>query len=609
MQGIDFKRQFDDFLDATRESRQESERDRDYIDHKQWTAQQEATLKSRGQAPVVINRIKPKHDFLLGLERQSRTDPKAYPRTPGHESDADAITDSLRYVADNTGFDQIASEVFDNVVGEGYGASIVEMDGDEIKIRQIPWDRFYFDPHSRKRDFSDAAFMGITTWLYLDEAQEMFPDAEAALLKIGDTQASEDETFEDRPLWLDRKHIGRPRVRINEHYFKQKGVWHVVFFSFNEVLKEAEESPFIDHDGPEPRPMNPIEAESGYVDRNGNRYGVVRGLIHIQDEINHRRSKALHMLSNVQIISTKGAVESPDRALSQIASGKAHIQLKDPNARFDVDRNQELSQGQLLMLQEAKGEIDAVGVNSTLAGKDDRSLSGRAIQAKQAGGAVELNLIMDSHNDWKRRVYRQIWNRIKQFWTEERWVRVTDDDANAKFVGLNKQIRGRDILAQQLEVQPEGVEMALRQQGAVLGPGELDRVVGVENEVSKIDIDIIIAESADTVTLQGEVFEQLIQLAQAYGPDNVPFEDILRASPLKASVKEELLRTRQGGMEQAAQARQIAQQQQLEANQREAQMTEAEMVAKLAKARKDNTDADAQALENQIVQMQLQLNG
>jgi hypothetical protein len=312
------------------------------------------------------------------------------------------------------------------------------------------------------------------------------------------------------------------------------------------------------------------------------------------------------MLSNVTVIREKGTVESGTRVLNQLVSGKADIELLS-EGRFEVDRNQELSNGQLALLQEAKAEIDNVGVNATLAGKDERSLSGRAIQAKQAGGAVELGHVLDGHNDWKRRIYEQIWNRIKQFWTEERWIRVTDDESNARFVGLNKRITGRDILAQQMGTEPQAVEFALQQQGAVMGPGELDRVVSVENQVSAIDVDIILSESPDTVTLQQETFEQLVQLGQSYGPENVPFEDIVTASPLKASIKEQLLQKRSGGLEAAEQARQQAQQQQLESNDIQQKNQQAEMAAKLAKARKDNADADEKILKNQALQMGVEL--
>ena len=77
------------------ESRYLSERDRDYYDSKQWTADEEAEMERRSQPIITINRIKPKVDFLLGMERSQRTAPKAFPRTPVHEDASEAATDGL----------------------------------------------------------------------------------------------------------------------------------------------------------------------------------------------------------------------------------------------------------------------------------------------------------------------------------------------------------------------------------------------------------------------------------------------------------------------------------------------------------------------------------
>ncbi len=150
--------QVERFLLDTEEARQLSERDRDYKDHKQWTAAEVSKLKARGQAPIVVNRIKPKVDGLLGLLSMRTTDPKAYPRTKKHEKASEAITDALRFVADNNNFnDTCKMDVAENVFVEGYGGAIVDVqqngaDEIEIRIETIPWDRIYFDPHSRKRD-------------------------------------------------------------------------------------------------------------------------------------------------------------------------------------------------------------------------------------------------------------------------------------------------------------------------------------------------------------------------------------------------------------------------------------------------------------------------
>jgi len=83
-----FERQFQQFVDATEEARAISAKCRDYRDGRQWTAEEENILRARGQAPIVINRIAPKVNALMGMEISNRVDPRAFPRNPKDEDAA-----------------------------------------------------------------------------------------------------------------------------------------------------------------------------------------------------------------------------------------------------------------------------------------------------------------------------------------------------------------------------------------------------------------------------------------------------------------------------------------------------------------------------------------
>ena len=100
----DLVEDFENFQNYTIEARALSERDQDYDDHQQWTDTEKETLDNRNQAPVVINLTKDKVNLLVGIQRRSRTQPRALPRTPQHADGADAITEGIRYVVDNAGF-------------------------------------------------------------------------------------------------------------------------------------------------------------------------------------------------------------------------------------------------------------------------------------------------------------------------------------------------------------------------------------------------------------------------------------------------------------------------------------------------------------------------
>ena len=105
--------------DTTASSRKISEKSRDYYDSKQYTAAEEEALKRRKQAVVVINRVKPKMDSLMGMEKGAKTTAKAYPRTPKHEKAADAATESVRFVLQDNFFDQVRSAAWENMIIEG----------------------------------------------------------------------------------------------------------------------------------------------------------------------------------------------------------------------------------------------------------------------------------------------------------------------------------------------------------------------------------------------------------------------------------------------------------------------------------------------------------
>lgn len=95
--------------------RERSERDRDYYDGRQLTEQEASELRKRNQPVIAFNMIKGKIDYLLGLEKNQRTDPKAFPRNPDDEDSAKAATDSIRYVCDLNSMPMIASSVWEGM--------------------------------------------------------------------------------------------------------------------------------------------------------------------------------------------------------------------------------------------------------------------------------------------------------------------------------------------------------------------------------------------------------------------------------------------------------------------------------------------------------------
>jgi hypothetical protein len=592
--------EFESFLSATAEARSLSERDRDYADHKQWTQAEIDTLKARGQAPVVINKVKTKVNLLTGIQRQRRTDPKALPRTPQHEKDADSVTDAIRYVADNTDFPLTSSECFADKITWGYEAAIIEVNPEDfdIKVEGVSADRFYFDPFSRRLDFKDARFMGIVLWMDEQDAKDTYGEKADEITTII-SSGENDETFEDKPTWVDRS---KRRIRVCQHFYRKGQEWWTCHFTEHLHLIDPKPSEYLDEDG---TPDNPIEAQSAYIDRENNRYGEVRQYIWAQDEVNKRRSKFLYLLSVRQTMGDDGVVEDISQMKQELAKADGHVKLTGgPNKRFEILEHNPQIQGQVELYQDAKGDIDSIGANAALSGTAEQGMSGRAIQALQQGGIAELGALFDGHSYWERRIYRQVWNRIKQFWTEERWIRVTDNEDNLRWVHLNQQVTYGQKLQ---EAAKQGNQQAQQMLQEFINDPRLNEVVEVRNNTSELDVDIVLTQSVDYATLRQEQFDIMAKLAASYGPEAVPFEAMLRLSDM--SNKDEVLELlkpkeeEQDVEQQKAQMELVAKMAEIQFRKAAAEANQAEIGVqeKAAKVKKDLADAAAQEIENDYV--------
>jgi len=510
--------------DATLESRELSERCREYYDSKQITADERKTLKDRKQAPVVINRIKPKMDSLMGMEKAARTTAKAFPRTPKHAKGADAATEAIRFVLQDNFFDQTRSAAWENILIEGTcGAEVlVKPKGDDYKIvvRHLMWDRLIYDPHSRRKDFSDARYLGQVVWMDYDEAVAMYPDAKDIL----ETMVAGSSTYDDQPRWMDSK---RRRVKIVEMYYRKSDgeVWYACF-TYGGYCEQPKISPFVNEEG---ETEWPYEFASAFVTREGNRYGAVMQLLDVQDEINKRRSKALHLMSVRQVRGERGAVEDVNKARAELAKPDGYIETT-PGMEFEVLKTGDMATAQFQLLSEAKQEIDAVGANAAVQGKDNSVQSGIALRERKMAGQTEIGPMFDVLRYWQHRMFRKVWNRIKQYWKAEKWIRVTDDEHNLRWVGLNKPMtRGEMMIEQATDAgaPPEAIQQM--QQQIAMDPS-MQQVVSTANDIADLDMDIIIDEVPDVLNAQIEDFQTLGEMVKS--GFQIPPIAVIEASPL-----------------------------------------------------------------------------
>jgi hypothetical protein len=338
-------------------------------------------------------------------------------------------------------------------------------------------------------------------------------------------------------------------------YHLEGGQWMRCVFTKAGYLEPKAPSPYLDEDG---KPENPIKSISLYVDRDNNRYGAVRVMISPQDEINKRRSKGLHLITMRQVRASRSVSEDPEKIRKEMAKPDGIILAED--GEFEVLPTNDMAAANLALLQEAKNEIDLLGANAALAGKNENDMSGRAILAQQQGGMVEVARMFDRLRSLSISVYRAVWNRIRQLWTNERWVRITDDENNLRFVGLNQQVTVQ-MLAQEAM---QGDQKAVAKFGQLVGTQLMQaamagdqnaqvmigsfvqqsgqQVVETRNAVNELDVDIVIDEGMDTPSVQAEQFETLAKIMPGLVNLPPPYAKMLiQASNLRD--KEKMLET------------------------------------------------------------------
>lgn len=563
---------FRDFTSAKWEENREARRARKYYHGNQISDTVRKELEKRKQPVIHSNFIRQTIDGVVGLDTRYRQDPKAFARTPKHAEQSEVATAVIRYVCDNNDWASISADCLmdgsqSGVMVDGMRLHQKQDDQIEIGLERVEPEKFFYDPHSIKGDFSDARYMGIWGWFDLYTALRLFPEKEEEIRSSleADFQGTYNEQQED---WTNRWHdTTRQLVKIVECWYKDGNGWKWCFFTGSHKLSEGI-SPFLDHEGENGCRFIP---QSAYIDESGNRYSLIRDLIPLQDEINQRRSKMLHMINTRQTWGKSGAVKDINKARIQMSRPDGHVEIEGVFGQDwgIIDQNDQIS-GQAALLEASKQEMESFGPGQALLGQGGlQDSSGRALALHLQAGMAKMQPFFNRVRNWKLRNYRMIWHNVQKYWDQERYIMVTDDPQDIQHIPLN---------TFQLD--------------------EFGRPVPINN-VAQMDMDIIIDESPDTVTLQSETFDKIVKLVQA--GVQMPPEVILETSDLDSKTKTKVLKM----MEQAQQTNPLAAQAaELELAERMAgvQKTQAEVANKEADTEKKQAETAEIMLTEQIPQ-------
>jgi hypothetical protein len=486
-------------LDRQSENRFQMAIDEDYYDNIQWSEDEAAQLRERGQAPIVYNVIAQTINWVIGSEKRGRTDFKILPREKEDTTPAEIKTKLLKYLSDVNRLPFSRSRAFEDAIKVGIGwledGAQDEDDGEPIYSRYESWRNILHDSASTELDFSDGRYIFRSKWVDVDVAKALFPGREAQIddaVVDASLYGSFDMVDGDVPMdymEFDRSNYSvartlvshkRRRVRLIEcEYRVPEKVQRLRGGIFKGEIYDPKDQRHVDAvnsgqsavaakvmmrvrlahmtvkdllwEGPSPYRHNRFRFTPIWCYRRGRDnlpYGMIRSIRDIQDDVNKRASKALHILSSNKVIMDEGALPDGttiDEFAEEVARPDAII-VKRPGKELVLNAERDLAAPHLELMSRGINMIQQVGgVTDELLGRTTNAVSGVAVQKRQEQGSLATNKPFDN-----LRLAAQMQGEIQlslleQFCSEEKSFRITNERGTPEFIRINDGMPDNEI--------------------------------------------------------------------------------------------------------------------------------------------------------------------
>lgn len=525
-------------------NRHEMALDQDFYDNMQWDPEDAATLKDRGQMPLVYNEVAPMVDWLIGTERRARVDWKVFPRTEDDVDMADTKTKVLKYVSDINRVPFTRSRAFADTVkvGVGWLDDGVRDDPtqDIIYSKYEDWRNVLWDSSAYELDLSDGRYVFRWRWVDEDIALMMFPDRKeqihAACNDSGNRDYNDDDGatgFYDANIdpeksgrlvaagSYSRHDVRRPQIKLIECQYRkptpvkivadgplkgqfvheqdlamkhtlmqhgssviEKVMMRTHFAVFTEASMISMGASIYRHNR---YSLTPIWCYRRGKDRLP--YGAIRRVRDIQQDLNKRASKALFLMNTNQVIADEGAVDDWNTLRDEVDRPDGMI-VKKAGKSIEIRRDSEMASGQINMMTLAQTTIQrASGISNENLGRQTNATSGLAIQARQLQGSVVTTEPFDNLRLAVQVQGEKQLSLTEQFYTDEKVVRLTGARGAVEWVKINTP-----------ELQPDGSTRYL-------------------NDITATAADFVVAEQDYNGTMRQVMFEQLNQMAGRLAPE------------------------------------------------------------------------------------------
>jgi hypothetical protein len=457
------------FIDEIAEQppwRVKADREADYCDGNQLDAEILQRMAAIGIPPAIEPLMGPVIASVLGMEVKNRGDWKVSTESQDDPADvSDALNQKLHEAEGRSHADTACSDAFKPQASVGIGWVYVGREEDPFKypykVEAVPRNEMFWDWHS-KPDLSNARYVIRKQWFDKRIPELLFPehgdliraatsawkdfglgyvgtDDGGQLPSLFAAQDQERNWSIEETNWRD---VGRNRVALMEVWYRRWSRVSVLRYPDGKVVELDNDNhahsvaiarglvtvekrivskvrlawwlgPHCLHDGSSPHSHGeiPYVPFFGYKeDRTGVPYGMARGMMYLQDQINALHSKSQWMMAARRVERTEGAVLGSDEQFRQeVASPAADIVLSAKAMRdggiFKVNTDLQLTQQQFQRLADTREAIRRVGgIYSEFQGQNSNTTSGVQFNSQVEQSNQSLADLMDNFKTGRAKV-------------------------------------------------------------------------------------------------------------------------------------------------------------------------------------------------------------
>lgn len=444
--------------DAYLDSRVEANRVEDYYHNRQYTSDQLNTLENRGQPAETFNIVKLFARQLVGYYSTIINTVKVNPVQYQDVDLADMLNDVSSQVMRENSFvaegdaiklDGFLSGLFcsyTNVVETGetdrYGRKMYN-----ITMEHVPSSELVLDPMSTRADYKDARFIHRFKWLSVEDVKKNFgkyktDKMEAYWNFLNVDEAEFEFKMHDKFQGIYKQHDNY--LVVHSIMEDDNGHTYSVYWSGDQILTKDK--------------ITYKEVKFPYrvtklTDSNKTEYyGIFREVLEAQDAINQALIQIQLMANSSKAFVQDGAVENIAEFTTLFNRVNSVVPVQNLAGIKIENLNADIIQ-QYTIIDKALDRVQrTLGINDSFLGMAYASDSGRKVKLQQNASMVALRYITSKLELYYRMVGWDTVNLIKQYYTANQVLRITDEATGQRWVELNKPLAFPNPMTGQEEV-------------------------------------------------------------------------------------------------------------------------------------------------------------